>query len=511
MRLSPLIALCLLGSSSLAQDIELQRTHSRWRLGLETLDADDRGDAQLVGVHYDLLGVLDDYRPFYAGVGAYTQFAGDLSGVFAAGFTSGVRYPIDPNWGFEAGVFLGGGGINNRSGQRGWIARPFVALERRFTRFGLRAELAYFDIDDLDGSLGFSLGLTLPSEWLVAEPSQLPDRIPKSALVPRETRITPRFVSVNPSSSAESRDGQALGGDFELLGLGLDYFLNEHWFLPVEAYGASGGDVDGFGLALVGIGYRQPIAGRRLDLEAKALVGVASGGQVNTGGGLGASLGAGLRANLTSQISAELGSSILTAPNGEFSATTVSLGLSWSAFPIELSHSYPRGKLWDSGISDEDATIGDTRLGVVSKFYSPTSDSRTKSGTALRETISLIGLELVEPINELFSATGRTFVAWNGEVGSYREALLGLRVSHSTFEKPEYVFSFGFEAGAAGGGGVDVGSGLLTNLNVGFQYVLSSNSRIQLEYGRSKAASGSFEAESVSVGMSWNLRRAMIR
>ncbi len=86
-----------------------------------------------------------------------------------------------------------------------------------------------------------------------------------------------------------------------------------------------------------------------------------------------------------------------------------------------------------------------------------------------------------------------------------------MRLTHSTFEKPEYVFSVGFEAGAAGGGQVDVGSGLLVNVNAGFHYAYSENAFVDFEYGRSKASSGSFEAESISIGLSWNVLRAMSR
>ena len=508
MRFPHLITLCLLGSPAFAQDIELERTHTRWRFGWETLDAGDFGDAELLGVHYDLLGLFELYKPFYMGLGAYTEFAGDPSGAFAAGFTSGVRYPISEHWRFESGLFLGGGAVTGSQQQRGWIARPFIAFERLFEHYGLRAELAYFDLDEVDGSLALSLGVTLPSEWLLASPSQLPDRISRSAFSPRETRLSPRFVTFGPSSRSESRDGKDLKGDFEMLGLGLDYFLNSHWFIPLEAYGATGGDLDGFGLGLVGLGYRYPLGDGSFSLEAKGSVGIASGGGVFTGGGLTLGVGGALRATLSDSLSAELGTSYITAPNGEFDATGVSLGLSWTTYPIELARAWPRGKLWDAGLSDEDAEIGNTRWGVLSKFYSPTHSSRRKSGESMDDTLSLIGIELEEPLYKYISATGRAFVAWSGEAGGYREGMLGLRASHSTFEKPDHIFSLGFEVGAGGGGQVDVGSGLLVNVNVAYKYVLDPNAFLTFEYGRTKASSGSFEAESISIGMSWNLQRA---
>ena len=147
----------------------------------------------------------------------------------------------------------------------------------------------------------------------------------------------------------------------------------------------------------------------------------------------------------------------------------------------------------------------------MTKFYSPPSSATKKDGSPHDETISLVGFGIEEPIGWNISLTARAFAAYAGDVGGYSEGLLGVRYEYSAFGLPRHHFGLSAEAGAGGGGGVDVGSGLIAHLAAGWRYDLSDDFQIDLEFGKVEANHGSFEAESISFGVIWNLSRALLR
>ena len=260
------------GLAAQGDDLALESQPGRWRLGYDPVQLEDGDDLGLVGLHYDRLGIVPSWPFLYLGVGGYAAVDGDAGGLFLGGVTLGAAWTVIPHWILDAGAFVGaGGGI--ASAPDGWAVRPFVALERAFGPVGVRAEVATLDMDDVDDELFFSFGLTLSSEQLEARGKWLDREIPEESRVARRLRVTPRFLSMDPDSDARRRSGAPLTDDVRMLGLGVDAFLNEWLFVPLEAYGAVAGEVDGFAAVLGGLGVSVPIIGDRLRLEAKGTIG----------------------------------------------------------------------------------------------------------------------------------------------------------------------------------------------------------------------------------------------
>ncbi len=509
------LLLALLTAPLAAQDVALDRQATRWRVTLEQVEApgtygapaDDLG---LLGVHYDVLFEgLPALEAAYVGVGGYAGVSGEEAGFFLVGFTFGALWMPLPAWVVDAGVFLGAGGDAGGPVEDGWGVRPFVALERVFGLYGLRAEASWLDLDQYDGDdLNLALGLTLPAELLRARGARLPRRLPAVAVVPRTTRVTLRTLGLDVGRGALLRDGTPVTADPVLAGVGVDYFVTPQVFVPIEAYGGVGGEADGLVQAGAGLGASLPLFGSRVTFEAKGSALVGGGGGHDTGGGLGWHAQAGLRALVAAGVALEVLGGTQGYLDGELDGETLSVGLSWTGRPLELARNYPRVDLDREGLSDDDARIESLSVEALSKFHLP-SEARKKNGSELNNTISLVGVGVAHEVRRNLEVTARAFAAYGGEVGGYSEGLLGLRYGLSPVAGAS--LSVHGEVGAAGGGQVDVGSGLIYQASAVLGWDLSRSTQLTLAYGKTDANTGPFEAETVTVGLGWRLNRAVAR
>ena len=66
------------------------------------------------------------------------------------------------------------------------------------------------------------------------------------------------------------------------------------------------------------------------------------------------------------------------------------------------------------------------------------------------------------------------------------------------------------ETGAAGGGGTDVSSGWIYNFSAGYRTYLTGSLLLDLEAGWFEADTGTFSGESYTIGLGWDLNRAIL-
>ena len=510
-----LASTCLLGlvasaPAAGAQDVALERSTGRWRIQHDRLEGEAGArDVELLGVHHDFLERIEAAPELYLGLGGFAAVGGDRGGFFAGGITLGVLEELFLRWYVDAGVFLGGGGKGDELAD-GWLVRPHVGVERAFGPLGLRAEASAFDADEAEPTdVSLSLGLTLYAETLAARAAERDEAIPGEALVERRVRTAPRYLTLDPDDGSRTEDGAPLRRRIEALGLGLDYFLGEHLFLPFEAYGAVDGGVGGFALAMAGLGVSIPVLSERLALEAKASLGAGGGGGVDAGGGLVVATAGGVHLGLTDQLGLEASAGTTSFPDGELDASSVAVGLSWSTRPLELVRAYPRSALDHQGLSGDSTQLASTHLSVYDKVYVPPGDARKNDGSRYDSGINLFGVGAEVPVGEWVALTGRAFTAVEGDVGGYKEGLLGARIEYTPMDLERHHFRVGGETGAGGGGGVDVASGLLFHFSGGYRYDLGRSTSVSLEFGKAEASRGTFEAESWTFGLGVDLQRAL--
>ena len=76
--------------------------------------------------------------------------------------------------------------------------------------------------------------------------------------------------------------------------------------------------------------------------------------------------------------------------------------------------------------------------------------------------------------------------------------------SKSIFHKKATVFAQ-FLAGAAGGGDISTGQGLIIKLSIGFNYELNDKLSIRTSAGKVKARGGKLNSTSVAFGLTYNV------
>jgi hypothetical protein len=511
---APIVGALLAGPAR-AQDLTLESHPTRWRVTIESFDAGDDNHLGLAGAHIDLLDVWPGVVPgAYAGLGGQAAVTGTTGGLFYGGVTLGWLRELYPGWSLDLGLLVGAGGGGGADTGNGLALRPHLAVERAFGLAAVRLELAHLDFvgGDIE-STHLALGLSLPGEILEAQQGRPPELIPPGELLWRRLRITPTYARVHPSSGSEADGGGDLD-DVELAGVELDYFLGEHWYLPVEVQAAVGGNSGGFLMGMTGLGASWPLSPPGLSLDGKLEVGAGGGGNVDTGGGFLAGAQAGLAWALLSDVSVQLLGGYLTAPDGDFDGPSVSAGLSWMPRAAELDFGYPRESLARQGVSGSVARLDPLRIQLLHKSYFPSSDAEKTNGEDLDEDIQLIGLGVQRPIglfHQDFAVTAAAFGAWEGDVGGYAEGLLGLQYELAPFANARFhTVTLRGEVGAGGGGDVDVGPGLIYTLNAGWRFQYSRDLALNLNVGSVEADVGSFHAESFTIGVSYVLNRAIL-
>ena len=508
---SALIAVAL--PTAEAQDLELRSKRARWRTVVEWLDPDGTDDLGVGGLHYDLLDPFQAVPGMYVGMGGFSALVGDRGGFLVAGGTVGWRASLDPAWTLDLGQFIGGGGEGPLQGDGGLYLRPHIALERRFGPTSLRLEVSHVHMPDGDiDSTQFALGFQGLDELITADYSfEDLGMLPANAFAAGRMPLGATVQFVDPSSRSRRTGGAALRSRMALASVAVERGLGQHWYVPMELSGAFGGDVSGYAQFLAGIGYREPLFENSVDWRTQVSVGAGGGGGVDTGGGLLASARTGFEAHVGRDWRMHLMGGYLTAVDGHFDGLTVSVGASWSPVPVELRSGFDRSRLAEEGVWADDLRLDPWTVQAIQKNYSLRTSSTLRNGDALLDrTMSLMGIGTEKNIARDLDLSLRAFTAYEGEVGGYQEGQLGLRYT-IPIEQPIDVGDFyvQYHAGAAGGGGLDVGSGFIHDLSAGWRWRPTGSVRIGLEAGHVESEQGNFTADSFALTLSWNVTRPL--
>lgn len=512
------LALFALASPALAQGYVVDELDGRWRLTWENLDGGAAGESSVVGVHYEVFGLLDT-SGLFAGVGAYGSVHGDLGNFFAGGIDLGWRQKLTETFSIQIGTFAGSTSGTLLQGEDGLAWRPFVALEQNFSRFGLRAEVAQMNLPggDFDETV-FAVGVTLPMNWLSArERSDWASPIDLSALDWERVSIGATALNLNPSSGSKRLDGSTYDDDVVLGGLRARVELGEHSYMPFEAWGAVGGGASGFRALLGGYGLRGPLWSSALpgalDWEVELLAGVGGGGEVDVGGGLLFKALGGLRARLAENWTATAGWSYVDAQDGNFSGAGLQFGVAWDPRSLRLSGDYERDALAGQMLPKGEGWLDVWEFSTNAKAYAMRAGSTPKSGGSFDGRQYLAGVGAERHLSDTVSLVARAFGPVGGEIGGYGELLSGVRFQGTPLDFMDPVDVYvEYDIGAAGGGDVAAGSGLVHQISGGLAVDLTDGLELALGIGRMNAmGSGSFDASVVELGLAFDMTRILAR
>jgi len=124
---------------------------------------------------------------------------------------------------------------------------------------------------------------------------------------------------------------------------------------------------------------------------------------------------------------------------------------------------------------------------------------RRKDGDYYLSSFQSVCFEIQKYIGERFTINGGTVWAYQGDYGAYAEGLVG-----ATYYQPLTAttnLAFRGMVGAAGGGAIDLGSGLLFEYSVGVARKLNSKWDLFLDVGKTQPFEGNFTPFSIDVGV----------
>ena len=483
---APLIARAE-GSSQSASD--LVPTPTLWRATTESVELPGGEKMGLLGL--DLLFDVNDRLRL--GMGTYGALRGERGGFITLGLVGEARQRLSPNWLARAGLFVGAGG--GRGGYTlsggGLMLRGDVGLgyeSGRYGNFGFGVSHVQFPSGVIQSTQPylqyeypfFSL---LNPAWTTALPAVENARAGDAAVPARSTEFALVTRTYKIPSSVVRDDGLAQHSSMQLLGVEWLSYLDQHWFLKLESEGAMDGQSNGYMQILAGGGYRFALADRTA-VKLHAAAGPAGGGGVDTGGGLLLDAGISLSQKLSSRTALELSLGEVHAPSRSFTATSLGVKLNYQ---FGLPGVSEQAVSW-SALSDFDATK--LRARVVNQTYFKAAPAwRNRS---IDQSVSNLGVQLDYFVLPNWFVTGQGLAAYAGDAGAYMTGQVGVGLQQD-FSQRWFVEAEAL-LGAAGGGGLAVGGGLVGQGNASIGYRLSNALSVLASAGRVAALKGDFRA-----------------
>ena len=306
-------------------------------------------------------------------------------------------------------------------------------------------------------------------------------------------------------------DSMHLPSNEQLGLLGTNYFYDfGNAYVGVGIYSAVSGHRGGFFTGGVEAGYAYPFS-RCIALDAGFFAGGGGGGSAPQGGGLMLRPHVGLLYNLAGyQIG--LGVSQVKFPNGDIDSKQL-----YAQIVIPFEDVHKRNTNSPMIIDDLDDFMkssgkkmgwSNTYFAVIFQRYMIPGSVKNTSGTSVSQDMDLIGFEYGKNYNSHIFAFLQTSGAGGGGASGYAEILggLGYKQPLSRYFGAYAKASFG----AAGGGKVDTGGGLIDKGSIGFYANLNKKLTLTTEIGHIGAINGDFKATSLMLGLSYKLKTLTI-
>lgn len=466
-------------SSENYEKAELHRSSMQLRMNYETLDFGVDERLGLAGVHF----LSEVYPDWYMGPSAFGALAGDRGGFFTGGFSVVTQRSVAPNWYVDAGLFLGGGGGGAAPVGSGQMIRPHLGISYDFGDLVLHGAASYVSFPDGEiDSRQLSLGLGIPLEVIYGDASHSGQSIvgkPLAGFVRRNSDWMVTWAEYHPDNSTMTTADVPSHTLLQRIGFEYRYHFCGSGYFFAETGGAVGGSYDGYAELLAGAGYRLSLT-RRLRSTASLALGGAGGGGVDTQGGLTGKLRLGLDYSLSQNLTFGLEAGRLES-EGSFDADFYGLNLGYRMGRVAQGEAQ---QPWLYG----GVHLSKWRLSAV--HHTMLSVAR-KDGT--ERDLGLIGLKIERFTDSPVFLTGQAYAADAGGAGGYAVGLIGAGAELPLLRDNSLRLSLELTGGAAGGGGVDVGDGAITQTVVGLTWRPRPQIGLRMEVGRGRAVQGGLD------------------
>jgi len=408
---------------------------------------------------------LFNFNYIYTGISVYSAVTGKRGGFFTGGVTLGAKYPISSFY-IDGGMFIGGGGGGHAPQGSGLMLKVYGGIVKPINKnFSLVANYNHIKFKDgeIDSNqLAFGFDYNFKDLYFLSPPPSY------GYFDVEKVYFNPYVLEYIPFDSKRT-DGYEQKR-FTLIGAELGK-IKENYFYFLSTGGAFRGEADGYAEFLFGIGKDFKY------LKLKASLGAGGGGEVDTKGGS------------IYKIEAQKDIKFLNFAAGYMGSFG---GVKAYYLKAGLSKKFDFATIGSKYVKLKPAKL---KFSLYSESYLPSSTIR-KTGDSQR--LDTINMDLGYFINKNTFLYINAGSAYNGNSGGYAIGMFGVG-----YEKD--IFFVKGAIGAAGGGNVDVGGGLIAKAYCGIKY-----KNLFIGIGRIKAIDGKLNTTILDFGVDFDFYKGIV-
>lgn len=454
----------------------------------ETNIADEK-NMGFSGIHYNLF--LNEY--FYTGIGIYGSVTGNRGGFFTLGINAGYKKYINEKLYIDTGFHFGGGGGAGAPDGGGAFVLPHLSLGYEFNNFSLNTGWSYVNFFDKGRIKGNQLNIALEipldfnySNYINSE-SKFSSKILTSSSWKQETKKTSFMVHLN---NLKVKSELFNDKTINLAGFEFANYLTKNWFAFLKVDGAYNGIRAGYMDVLLGAGYHFSFNKNRTNILTKFSFGAGGGGGVDSDGGFMVSPDISIEQQIFKDIYLSLNKGYLLTPKRIFSTSTYGIGLKYY---VERNGTYSNEKPLENG------KFKGVEVVLKQDWY-----FKAKRMENTTEDMHQISLQVNLDLNKNLYLAGQTSFANFGNAGAYAEGLVGFGLKTNNSLQNNTTFFTQILAGAAGGGNISTGEGLIIKPSIGVDYQMNNKISLRSSLGYVKAKGGSLSNPFIGFGIKYN-------
>ncbi len=435
----------------------------------------------ITGIHYNFW--LN--KNIYTGLGFYGSVHGKRGGMFTLGINAGVKTMLSKKLFLDTGFHIGGGGGAGAPDGGGAFILPHVNLGYQFDNFSTTigySSINFFDKGNITNKQ-IRLGIQIPISFDHAafkgkEKSFTVKELKNSPWNQFSKRISMmmHINNLSPYGDSQFSDGITLKGKtIRLAGFEFDSYFTDNWFAFFKADGAFHGIRGGYMDLFLGAGHHFSMNKNRTNILFKFGLGAGGGGGADTGGGFLIYPDISIEQQLFNNVFLSINKGYLTSVNQNFTSSTLGFGIKYYVNHSGIKNNNSTTKIKFKGI---EIIVGQEMYINAERMLLPT------------ENLHQIALQLNVFVSKNIYLAGHTSFANFGNAGAYAEGIVGIGYQTKSFLKNKINLYTQVLAGAAGGGDISTGEGLIVKPSLGLNLKLNNKLNLRTSLGKVRSKGG---------------------
>ena len=453
----------------------------------------------LTGIHYNLW--LNE--SIYTGLGFYGSIHGKRGGLFTLGVNAGIKTKLTKTLYLDTGFHFGGGGGAGAPDGGGAFILPHFNLGIEFEKFSTTlgySSINFFDKGNITSNQ-IRLGLQIPISYDYTKFSNKEKSFATKKLIDSDwdtssskSAILLHLNNYVPKGNSQDTKGTIYpsGTTIRLAGIEYTKYLNNNWLMFFKADGAFHGIDAGYMDIFLGGGYQFNFNQNRTRILTKFAIGAGGGGGVETQGGFLIHPNIALEQKIFNSTYLSINKGYIMTPNAFYKASTFGIGLKYSINSQGIQKS-------------QNAYFRNHKIKGVEIIIKNDMYFNAQRNVNPDENLHQIALQVNLFTTKNIYLAGQTSFASFGNAGAYAEGIVGVGYLSNPIIKNKIQLFTQVLAGAAGGGHISTGQGLIVRPSIGVNLKLNDKLSFRTSIGKVKARKGALNSTSLTFGLNYRI------